>query len=151
MGRSQETAAKKEKEKNKAKRKKEKEEKREERKSNNSKGKGLDEMLAYLDEEGNITNTPPDPKRRKEINLEDIQLGAAKREPINPEDLIRTGRVTFYNEAKGFGFIKDQQTGESIFVHNNSLQTPIRENDRVNFETEQGKRGPVAVNVKKIA
>ncbi|HRO43137.1 MAG TPA: cold shock domain-containing protein [Flavipsychrobacter sp.] len=150
MGRSQETAGKKEKEKNKAKRKKEKEERKEERKANSNKGKGLDDMLAYLDENGNITNTPPDPKRKKEINLEDIQLGAAKQEPIDEADLIKNGRVTFYNEAKGFGFIKEQKTGESIFVHANSLETPIKENDRVSFETEQGKRGPVAVRVKKI-
>jgi len=150
MGRSQETAGKKEKEKTKAKRKKEKEERKEDRKANSSKGKGLDEMLAYLDENGNITNTPPDPKRRIEINLEDIQLGAAKIEPINEADLIKSGRVTFYNDAKGFGFIKEQKSGESIFVHANSLETPIKENDRVSFETEQGKRGPVAVKVKKI-
>jgi len=149
MGRSQETAGKKEKEKNKVKRKKEKEERKEERKANSSKGKGLDEMMAYLDENGNLTSTPPDPKKRKEINLEDIQLGAAKQEPIDEADLIRNGRVTFYNDAKGFGFIRDQKSGESIFVHSNSLEVPIRENDKVIFEIEQGKRGPVAVRVKK--
>ncbi len=149
MGRSQETAGKKEKEKNKARRKKEKEERKEERKANSLKGKGLEDMIVYLDENGNLTNTPPDPKRRKEINLEDIQLGAAKQEPVDEADLIRSGRVTFYNDAKGFGFIKDQKSGESIFVHANSLETPIRENDKVSFEVEQGKRGPVAVKVKK--
>ena len=149
MGRSQVTAGKKEKEKNKAKRKKEKEERKEERKANNNKGKGLEDMMAYLDENGNLTTTPPDPKKRKEINLEDIQLGAGKKEPVDEADLIRTGRVTFYNDAKGFGFIKDQKSGESIFVHNNSLETPIKENDKVTFEIEAGKRGPVAVKVKK--
>jgi len=150
MGRSQETAGKKEKEKNKAKRKKEKEERKEERRANSSKGKGLESMMAYLDENGNITDTPPDPKKRKEINLEDIQLGAAKQEPIDEADLIRNGRVTFYNDTKGFGFIKDQKSGESIFVHANSLETPIKENDKVSFEIEQGKRGTVAVKVKKV-
>ena len=150
MGRSQETAGKKEKEKNKAKRKKEKEERKEERKANSSKGKGLEEMLAYIDEYGNITDTPPDPTRKVEINLEDIQLGAAKQVELTEEERIRSGKVTFFNETKGFGFIKDLKSQESIFVHVNGLETPIRENDRVSFETEQGKRGLVAIKVRKV-
>jgi len=149
MARSQETVGKKEKEKKKIQKRKEKEEKREERKANSNKGKGLDEMLVYLDENGNFTSTPPDPRKKIEISLEDIQLGAAKTELVE-EEIERTGKVTFFNEAKGFGFIRDLKSQESIFVHMNNIETPIKENDKVSFEIENGKKGPVAVKVKKV-
>src|SRR6185312_1084435 len=144
MGRSQETVGKKEKEKKKAKKKQDKEEKKQERKANNSKGKSLEDMMAYIDEYGNITSTPPDPKRKLVVNHEDIQLGAAKREEEGPPAL-RTGKVSFFNESKGYGFIIDQNTRESIFVHANGLQTQIKENDIVTFETERGPKGLMAV------
>ncbi len=149
MGRSQETVGKKEKEKKKAKRKQDKEERAEERRANSNKGKGLDAMIAYLDENGNLVDTPPDPAMRKEINLEDIQLGAAKQVAETEEEKIRSGKVTFFKESKGYGFIKDLKSQESIFVHINGIETPIKENDRVTFETEKGNKGPVAVRVKK--
>ncbi len=150
MGRSQETFGKKEREKNKANKRKEKEEKNRERKSNAGKTKSLEDMMAYIDEFGNITDTPPDPSKRTEINLEDIQLGAAKQEPINPADLIRTGMVKFFNNEKGYGFINDLANGNSVFVHINQLQEPIKERDKVTFEIEKGPKGPTAVNVKKV-
>lgn len=63
---------------------------------------------------------------------------------------MHTGTVKFYNQAKGFGFIKlDDGSGE-IFVHATGLiDKPIGENDRVSFEIEQGKKGPNAVQVRK--
>lgn len=149
MGRSQETFSKKEKEKKKLKKKKEKEERREERKAQASDGKNLDEMIAYVDAEGNITDTPPDPnQKKKEIKQEDIQLGATKRETLET-DIVRTGIVTFFNESKGYGFIRDKDTQESVFVHVNGLTEPIKENNKVNFEIEMGPKGPNAVKVKK--
>lgn len=149
MGRSQETFSKKEKEKKKLKKKKEKEERREERKAQASDGKNLDEMIAYVDAEGNITDTPPDPnQKKKEIKHEDIQLGATKRETLET-DIVRTGIVTFFNESKGYGFIRDKDTQESVFVHVNGLTEPIKENNKVNFEIEMGPKGPNAVKVKK--
>ena len=64
-------------------------------------------------------------------------------------DPIRTGTVTFFNDSKGYGFIKDSQTQESIFVHANGLAGgPIGENDKVAFEVEMGPKGPNAVRVK---
>ena len=149
MGRSQETFSKKEKEKKKQRKKKEKEERREERKANASNGNSLDEMIAYVDENGNFSSTPPDPKQKKEIKQEDIQLGATKNEEIE-EDTVRTGIVTFFNDAKGFGFIRDKITQESIFVHMNGLKEPIKENNKVTFETEKGPRGLNAINVQKV-
>ena len=67
----------------------------------------------------------------------------------NPEDAIRKGKVTFFNDAKGYGFIKDLKSQESIFVHINSLTEAIKENDKVSFEVEQGPKGLSAVRVKK--
>ncbi len=145
----QETMSKKEKEKKRKKNKQEKAEKRAERKLSNNKGKGLDAMTAYIDEYGNITSTPPDPKKKIEIDPETIQLGAAVQKPIDPADLIRTGVITFFNEAKGYGFINDLKSQASVFVHINQMSETLKERDRVTFEIEMGPKGASAVNVKK--
>ena len=143
-----ETFAKKEKEKKKAKERQDKAEKMRDRKANNTKGKNLEDMMAYIDEYGNITSTPPDPSRKLKVNAEDIQIGVAKQEDV-PHDTVRNGVVSFFNESKGYGFIKDLQTQESIFVHINALTEPLKENNMVTFETEQGAKGLTAVKVKK--
>lgn len=151
MGRSQATFGKKENEKKRLKKRLDKAEKKEERQANAQKGQSLDEMMAYVDENGNIVDTPPDPKKKKEIKTEDIQIGVVRREDMDPADLIRTGIVTFFNESKGYGFIKDSETQESVFVHANNLRNPIKENDRVTFEVEMGPKGPSATDVKAAA
>ena len=151
MGRSQETFNKKENEKKRAKKKQDKEAKKEERKANATKGSSLDDMMAYLDEDGNITSTPPDPtKKKKEIKQEDIRISISKQEDIAPVDTVRKGTVTFFNDSKGYGFIKDSETQESVFVHVNALTNPIKENDKVTFEVEMGQKGPTAVKVKLV-
>jgi CspA family cold shock protein len=61
---------------------------------------------------------------------------------------MKNGTVKFFNEAKRFGFIKVEGTGEEIFVHASGLKDQIRENDQVVFEIQDGKKGPNAVNVK---
>ncbi len=64
---------------------------------------------------------------------------------------MQTGKVKFFNESKGFGFIIDDKSNEEIFVHVTGLATTvIRENDSVSFDVTEGKRGLNAVNVKKI-
>ena len=138
---------KKEREKKKQKNKRDKADKMKERKEGTVKGKGMDEMMAYVDENGNISATPPDPNKRIEVKLEDIQIGVPE-DVRSEEDQFRTGRITFFNQEKGFGFIKDQVTQESIFVHINNLPGPVKENDKVVFEIQNGPRGPMAVNVK---
>jgi len=148
MGRSQETFSKKENEKKRQAKRKEKEEKREERKANAKKGASLEEMYAYVDENGNLTSTPPDPKNKKVINTEEILLGARPIEASAP-DALRKGVVTHFNESKGYGFIRDLQSGESIFVHINQLAGPLKENDKVTFGVEMGHKGPNAVRVAK--
>ncbi len=60
------------------------------------------------------------------------------------------GTVKFFNETKGFGFIKPADAGEDIFVHSSGLIDDIRENDHVEYDTEQGRKGLNAVNVKVI-
>ena len=147
MGKSQETWNKKEREKQKQKARKEKEERRKERKEN-SKGGDLQSMMAYVDENGIIMPTPPDPRKKIVVNVEDIEIGVPKQRPIDPQDLIRKGKVTFFNEEKGYGFIKDDQSGESVFVHINSCTEPIHQQSAVSFEVEKGPRGANAINVK---
>jgi cold shock CspA family protein len=148
MGRSQVSFNKRENEKKKAKKKKDKLQKKEDRKANAEKGKDLDDMIAYVDEFGNITDTPPDPSKKEKVNAEDIQVGVAKQEPIDPADLIRKGVVSHFNHSKGYGFIKDIKTQETFFVHVNSLEEEIQERDKVTFESEMGMKGMQAVNVK---
>ncbi len=61
---------------------------------------------------------------------------------------MKKGTVKFYNNEKGFGFIKDDESGEDIFVHKTGIIDSIREDDKVEFEVEQGRKGLNAVNVK---
>ena len=61
---------------------------------------------------------------------------------------MSTGTVKFYNDLKGFGFIKDSETDKEYFVHSSGLKDRIKENDEVTFDLEQGKKDLNAVNVK---
>ena len=64
---------------------------------------------------------------------------------------MKKGKVKFFNNSKGFGFILDHESGQDVFVHSTGLIDEIRENDEVEFEVEQGKKGLNAVNVKRSA
>ncbi len=145
-----ETWNKKEREKKKQQNKKEKAEKKLERKEKTKNGNDPDSMIAYLDENGNLSSKPPDPRKRIVVNVEDIEIGVPKQQPIDPADLIHTGIITNFNHAKGYGFIKDLKTQESVFVHVNSLAEAVKENNKVSFEVELGPKGASAVNVKLI-
>jgi cold shock CspA family protein len=149
MAKSKETFGKKEKEKKRLKQLQEKKEKMEARKANATK-KTLDDMMAYIDENGNISNTPPDPRKKKVFNHEDMQISVPKYEESESSDGPRTGTVSFFSESKGFGFINDNASGERIFVHINNLSERIAEGDKVTFEVENGPRGLSAVNVKSL-
>jgi cold shock CspA family protein len=148
MGRSRETFHKKEVRKKKEKKKKEKEQRRLARKENQAKG-GTDDMIAYVDEHGMITSTPPDPDKKEKIKAEDIEVSIPKDD--SPElDPIRQGKVSYYNDAKGFGFIIDSETQDRVFVHVKELIDEIQEGDTVTFEVEKGLKGPAAVRVSRI-
>lgn len=149
MGKSQETFNKKEKEKKRLKKRKEKEAKREERRAN-SQGGGLENMMAYIDENGNITDTPPDPTKKKStVKASSIEVSVPKTEK-QEMSAIRKGRVEFFNHDKGFGFIKELETQEKFFVHVNGLTEEVTEGNMVEFELERGMKGMNAVNVVKV-
>ena len=149
MARSKETFNKREKEKQRQKQKQEKREKMEERRAGANKGKSLHDMMAYIDENGNITSTPPDPGKKKIFNADEIEIGVPKRaDDSNSEP--DTGVVDYFNESKGFGFIRDKQSGERLFFHINQVQEQINENDKVSYDIERGPKGFNAVNVKKL-
>ena len=146
MARSQESQNKKDKESKKLKKRQEKEEKKAERKAGGK--KSFEDMIAYVDEFGNLSSTPPDPNKKKaELNLEDIQLGAKKEVAADPADLTRKGNISFFNEEKGYGFIRDEKSQESIFFHVNNVTGQVKERDKVSFETEKGPKGLNAIKV----
>ena len=122
MAKSRETFGKKEKEKKKLKERQEKAEKMQERKANAKKGKSLEEMLAYVDENGNISSSPPDPKKKKIFKQEEMQISIPKQEDRDEAEAERKGVITFFNDEKGFGFINDLQTQERVFIHINQYR-----------------------------
>ncbi len=147
MGKAHETSNKKEVRIKKEKKRQEKEKKRLTRKDGKV-SNSFDDMIAYVDEYGNITATPPDLSRKKIINPEDIETSIPRNVNDDSNDPVRKGIVTFFNDSKGFGFIKDSVTHEDFFVHINGLTETIKENNKVTFEIVKGPKGPNAVNVK---
>lgn len=145
MAKSEQTFNKKEKEKKRLKKRELKMKKKEERKANATGG----DMLLYVDQYGNLTETPQDPTQKVIVDAESIEIGVAKRveEYVDP---VHNGRVAFFNDSKGFGFINDLDSQEKYFVHVNGLMEEIKENDKVSFELERGMKGMNAVKVKKI-
>ena len=137
------TFGKRENEKKKQARRLEKQNRKEERKQA-GKANSFDDMIAYVDEYGMRTSTPPDPDREKEeIKQEEISISTAKQE----EPDVLKGRVEHFNVEKGYGFIKDLAGTDKYFFHVNNVLTNIVENDIVTFDLEQGKRGLNAINI----
>ncbi|RAJ08340.1 cold shock CspA family protein [Chitinophaga skermanii] len=132
-----------------AKAKEDKAAKMRDRKLNNNKGKGLEDMLAYIDENGNLSSKPPKETTEFEIDASDMTVKEIT--PNAPKDTANTGIVSFYNSAKGFGFISVKGSSDRIFFHNRNLLQPVQENDHVTFEVERTARGNSAVDVKKVS
>jgi len=149
MSKSQETFSKKEVRDKNAKKRKEKEQKRLKKKSEGKKT-SFEDMIAYVDEFGNITSTRPDPDKKTVIAAESIELKVTKNTPKSTPDFVRKGVVTFFNDSKGYGFIRDLESNQSVFVHVNNLLEPIQENNIVIFEVGKGPKGPSAMNVKQF-
>ncbi len=63
---------------------------------------------------------------------------------------MKTGKVKFFNEAKGYGFILEDETNNEVFIHHTGLVDKVRENDLVSYDVVEGKKGMNAVNVTKI-
>jgi cold shock CspA family protein len=151
MAKSQQTYNKKEKEKKRLKKRQDKLLKKEERKANST-GGDLEDMIAYVDENGMITDTPPDPtKKKKVIKAENIEIGIPKREEEEEEEKVRQGKVSFFDSSKGFGFILDMKSQEKFFVHVSGLIDDVGEDDKVTFELERGMKGMNAVKVKIVS
>lgn len=150
MAKKQETFGKKEREKKRLKKREDKQKRKEERKLN-SKGGGFENMIAYVDEFGQLTDTPPDPSKKIKIDASSIEIGIPKKEDREDAvDPIRKGKVAFFDSTKGYGFIQENDTHEKYFVHVSGLTEEIIENDKVSFELERGQKGMNAVRVKKI-
>lgn len=147
MGRSQETFGKKEVRSKNEKKRKEKEQKRAKKKAEGKKS-NFDDMIAYVDEFGMITSTPPDPDKKTIIAVESIELGANRNRAESPDNILRKGVVSFFNESKGYGFIRDLTTNDRIFVHASNLLEPVQENNTVVFEIGRGPKGIAAMKVK---
>ena len=144
MGRSQDTYNKKELEKKRKKKKKDKRERREQRKLDGAKSP----EFMYVDSEGNLTATQPDPADKKKIKIEDIAISTPKQEKSDMPNFMRTGILKFFNSEKGYGFITDSDSKESVFVHIDAMEDEIKENDKVVFELGKGPKGPIANGVK---
>ena len=146
MGKSQQTFGKKEREQKRLKKRQDKLKKREERKANSQKGADFDDMIAYVDENGMITSTPPtEDIKKEEINPDEIIIATPKKEEEEPT--ILRGRVEFFNESRGFGFIKDLSGVEKYFFHVNNVIGNIAENNIVTFDLERGVKGMNAINI----
>ena len=106
----------------------------------------FDDMIAYVDENGMITSTPPtEDIKKEEINPDEIIIATPKKEEEEPT--ILRGRVEFFNESRGFGFIKDLSGVEKYFFHVNNVVGNIAENNIVTFDLERGVKGMNAVNI----
>jgi cold shock CspA family protein len=148
MAKSSETFNKREKEKKRIQKQKDKEQKRQERKDNKE-NKSFEDMIAYVDENGNFSSTPPDTTRRRPIKDSDIDL-SSRNKGGGTAPGKRQGVVKFFEKDKGYGFIKDTQTQEEYFFHYTSANFPIAQSDSVSFETESSPKGQNAVRIVKL-
>jgi len=147
MARSQQSFIKNQKEKMRLKKREDKRRKMEARKAQKEPGQGIE--FAYVDHDGNLTDTPPDPSMKVEFDLESIPIGVTKREKVK-EDPVRNGKVSFFDSSRGFGFIIDTENQQKYFTHVSGLLDTIAEDDEVSFELERGPKGMNAVRVKII-
>ncbi|MDH6358585.1 cold shock domain-containing protein [Parabacteroides sp. PF5-9] len=138
---------KRENEKKKQEKKQEKLKRKEDRKANALKGAPMEEMFAYVDENGQLTSTPPEFKPKKVIDPESIIISTPKKEESD-EPTVLHGRVERFVEEKGYGFIKDLASGVNYFFHISAAPNDIEEGKKVFFELERGQRDMNAVRVR---
>jgi cold shock CspA family protein len=105
----------------------------------------FDDMIAYVDENGVITSTPPDLQQKEQIEQDEILISVPRRE--EEKVVIRKGRVEYFSSSKGYGFIKDIATADKYFFHISNAPQDIDEGHIVTFDPEKGNRGLNAVNI----
>lgn len=149
MGRSQETSNKKEIRNKKEKKRKEKAEKKAKRKSE-GKITDFNDMIAYVDEFGKLSSSPPDLEKRIIVAPESIEIKIPRNRSESVSSREKQGVVISFNKSKGFGFIRESDSTRNIFVHANNLTEPISENDVVTYELGKGAKGAIALNVKRL-
>lgn len=148
MGKSKESSGKKDVKTKQLKKRKDKEKRREEKKVK-SKKNSFDEMLAWVDENGQICSSPPDITKNLEVKVENIDISTPKGGIIK-ESVLFKGRINNFDESKGYGFISGPHLNKSVFVHVTDCIDEIKAGYKVVFETEMGAKGLKAVNVKRI-
>ena len=131
-------------EKKKEQKRQEKQKRKEERKANGG-NTSFEDMIAYVDENGVITSTPPDKTNKQKVDIEDIAISTPKKEDV--EDPILKGRVEYFNSDKGYGFIKNIGNTDKYFFHVSSAPASISEGNMVTFELERGQKGMNAVRI----
>lgn len=146
MGRSQESFNKKEIRKKNEKKRLEKEKRKLKKKESGK--QSLDDMIAYVDENGVITDTPPDPTKKKEVDVESIEIQTPKKEEVEEQTTNLKGKVTKYDHSKRYGFIALQDSNDSVFFHYNDCIDEVDYGDKVIFDIEQGHNGLKAKDVK---
>ncbi len=137
------TTGKREREKLKQQKRLEKQKKKEVRQSKGS--DSFEDMIAYVDENGQLTSTPPIQSRVK-IDASLIEISVPKSELVE-ENSIENGVVEFYNSSKGFGFIKTKDNRNKYFFHISAAPENIKEGDKVTYELEKNARGINAVRI----
>lgn len=148
MAKSTNTFQKNEREKKKQQKRKAKLEKKLEKKSSSGQDSSLESMMAYVDENGNLSSTPIDESKKQKVDAESIEIGVPTR--VEEEEVARRGKVSFYDVNKGFGFIIQDGSQERYFVHSTGLMSPIKEGDPVSFFARRGAKGMDAYQVKSL-
>lgn len=137
--------SKKENNKKKQKKQQDKISRREERKTHNNKGKDLDDMIIYVDINGNFTSLPPHLQNREEDLTKAKQAKKAQAEMM----LTDFSGVVSYMSEKGYGFITEDNGSENIFFHYGQLNEPVKKHDLVTYKKEQTPKGYQATEIKK--
>ena len=130
-------------EKKKVQKKKDKLRRKEERQKNGP--NSFDDMIAYVDENGNLCDTPPSLDNIEEVDADSIEVSVRKQEDTRDEP--KEGYVDFFNADKGFGFIQQKDSNLQFFFHISNAPSDIKMGDRVTFDLERGEKGMNAVNI----
>lgn len=127
-----------------ARRRQEKIERRQQRRAEEA--ESYDEMIVYIDEFGNFTDVPPSEQKREKVKAENIDIGIGG----IAEQTEFKGTITMFLSDKGYGFIREEDTGDSVFFHVNNANQPVAERDRVIYEKERTPKGYAAIRIRKI-